>query len=246
MSSPNPTPPEGATAGRRIRSRRGEGETLREEVLVAAEHLLIAAGSEDAVSVRAVAAAVGVSPAAIYLHFPDKDALMRAVCGRVFGVFDAALEAAAADATDPLDDLFRRARAYVTFGLSNPGQYQIIFLAKNDPRWADIPWDERPGAEAFGHLVAAVSRAMDAGVMVRENPELVAAGLWTCVHGLTALLITMTTFPWPPVEALTCHVVGTYLRGLSTQPGPVPGPRAARPDEATRGRPRSRRARART
>src|SRR5262245_11025165 len=95
-------PPEApADPGRRVRSRRGEGETLRDDVLAAAERLLVASGSEDAVSIRAVAAAVGVSPAAIYLHFPDKDALMTAVCGRVFAQFDAALEAAAAGAADP-------------------------------------------------------------------------------------------------------------------------------------------------
>jgi AcrR family transcriptional regulator len=214
-----------ADTGRRVRSRRGQGETLREDVLAAAERLLVAAGNEDAVSIRAVAAAVGVSPAAIYLHFPDKDALMAAVCGRVFRMFDAALEEAAAGASDPLDDLFRRGRAYVQFGLANPGQYQIIFLTKKQGgHLADVPWEERPGAEAFAHLVAAVQRAMDAGALRRDEPDLVATGLWMCVHGITSLLLTLPSFPWPSVEALVCHVVHAQLQGLAAPP-PTPARR---------------------
>jgi AcrR family transcriptional regulator len=229
MSPARPTTvAEPAEPGRRVRSRRGHGDTLREDVLAAAERLLVAAGTEDAVSIRAVAAAVGVSPAAIYLHFPDKDALMTAVCGRVFRVFDAALETAAAGATDPLDDLFRRARAYVEFGLANPGQYQIIFLTKKDARrTTDVPWEERPGSEAYAHLVAAVQRAMDAGAIEPDDADLVATGLWMCVHGITSLLMMLPSFPWPDVEALVCHVVHAHLRGLATRP-PAPGRSTAR------------------
>jgi AcrR family transcriptional regulator len=230
----------GADARRRARSRRGQGDTLREDVLAAAERLLVAAGTEDAVSIRAVAAEVGVSPAAIYLHFPDKDALMVAVCGRVFRMFDAALEAAAAGATDPIDDLFRRARAYVQFGFDNPGQYQIIFLTKKDgDRWADTPWEERPGAEAYAHLVAAVQRAMDAGALRPDDADLVATGLWMCVHGITSLLLTLPSFPWPTVEALVCHVVHTQLQGLAAAPAPTPaaGRRSRRSPRAGASRP---------
>ena len=67
---------------RRSRSRRGEGETLRADLLTATERLMIEAGSADAVSIRAIADAVGVTPPSIYLHFPDKDSLILAVCER--------------------------------------------------------------------------------------------------------------------------------------------------------------------
>ena len=64
------------TASRRTRARRGEGERLREEILDAAERLLIETGNRDAVSIRAVAEAVGVTPPSIYLHFADKTELL--------------------------------------------------------------------------------------------------------------------------------------------------------------------------
>jgi AcrR family transcriptional regulator len=200
-------------------------------VLAAAERLLVAAGTEDEVSIRAVAAAVGVSPAAIYLHFPDKDALMAAVCTRVFVVFDAALEAAGAAATDPIDDLHRRGRAYVEFGLANPGQYEIIFLTKKDSdRWARTPEHERPGAQAYFHLVAAVQRAMDAGAIRDDDAELVATGLWLCVHGITSLLMTLPDFRWPDRDVLIDHVLQAHLRGLAAaDPAPAAHPPSGRP-----------------
>src|SRR2546430_11150526 len=81
---------------RRGRARRGEGELLRGEILDAADELLRATGSEAAVSIDAVAKAVGCTPPAIYLHFADKRSLIREVCERHFGVFRETLNAAAA------------------------------------------------------------------------------------------------------------------------------------------------------
>ena len=71
---------------------RGEGETLRADLLTATERLMIEAGSADAVSIRAIADAVGVTPPSIYLHFPDKDSLILAVCERHFEAFDSVIE----------------------------------------------------------------------------------------------------------------------------------------------------------
>jgi AcrR family transcriptional regulator len=69
---------------RRSRARRGEGDRLREQILEAAEHLLIQTGNEEAVTIRAVAEAVGVTPPSVYLHFADKDDLLFAICERHF------------------------------------------------------------------------------------------------------------------------------------------------------------------
>ena len=63
----------------RRRASRGAGEQLRGEIVTAAKQLLADSASADAVSIRAVADAVGVTPPSIYLHFADKDALLAAV-----------------------------------------------------------------------------------------------------------------------------------------------------------------------
>jgi AcrR family transcriptional regulator len=94
----------------RHRARRGEGERLRGEILDAAEQWLVETADESAVSIRAIAGRVGVTPPSIYRHFADKDSLMMAVCQSVFARLDDALELAARDTTDPLDEIMRAAR----------------------------------------------------------------------------------------------------------------------------------------
>src|ERR687888_1511242 len=102
-----------AEAQRRRRAPRGQGERLRAEILAAAEHLLVETGDEEAVSIRAVADSVGVTPPSIYLHFADKNELMFAVCERQFERLDRVTEEAAAQSNDPLESLRLRGRAYV-------------------------------------------------------------------------------------------------------------------------------------
>ena len=81
---------------RRSRSRRGEGEHLRDEILAAAERILIETNDQAALSIRAIAAAVGVTPPSIYLHFADRNDLVFAVCERHAEHLEQAMTEAAA------------------------------------------------------------------------------------------------------------------------------------------------------
>src|SRR6266540_4850124 len=77
-----------SSSPRRTRARRGEGEKLREQILEVAERLLVETVDEEAVTIRAVADAVGVTPPSVYLHFADKDELLFAICERHFAQLD--------------------------------------------------------------------------------------------------------------------------------------------------------------
>ena len=120
-----------STPSRRARARRGEGPRLREEILAAATRLLVETGDEEAVSIRAVAEAVGVTPPSIYLHFADKTELIFAVCEEQFRQLDAEMAGAEAGAADPLEALRRRGQAYVRFGLGNAEHYRVLFMYKD-------------------------------------------------------------------------------------------------------------------
>jgi AcrR family transcriptional regulator len=208
----------------RQRARRGQGERLREEILDAAERLLIETGNEEAVSIRAVADAVGVTSPSIYLHFADKTELIYAVCEKNFAEFDRFIEEAAPGATGPLDGLRRRGRAYVQFGLDRPEQYRILFMTRPPEGWTA---DRIVENAAFGHLLESVQASLDAGVLAPANPLLVALGLWAAVHGITSLLITKPQLPWPDVDQLVDHVVAMCVDGLAARPT-KPSRRAAR------------------
>ena len=195
----------------RTRSRRGEGEQLREEIVEAGTRLLLSTGDEDAVTIRAVAKAVGVTPPSIYLHFADKNALVLAVCERTFESLDVHIEAAVAGIEDPLEELHARGRAYVRFGLDNPEHYRVMFMTRPH---VDMPPDQMTSG-AFEHHFNAVTRACGAGALPADTDPLGAAlFLWFGVHGIASLLIAKPDFPWPPLDALVDDVLGKLIRGL--------------------------------
>jgi AcrR family transcriptional regulator len=167
------------------------------------------------VSVRAIADAAGVSPPAIYLHFPDKETLLFAVCERTFAAFAAYLEDAAAGIDDPIEALRARGRAYVRFGLERPESYRILFMGKSTGMPDGLEPARLPGHVAFNQLVAAVRRAIDARALRGDlDPTMGALSIWTALHGVTSLLISLPDFPWPEVDTLVDLVCDTQLRGL--------------------------------
>jgi AcrR family transcriptional regulator len=198
---------------RRARARRGEGEKLREQILDAASRLLVETGDEDAVSIRAVAEAVGVTPPSIYLHFADKTELIFAICERYFDELDRVTSDAARDSEDPVEAIELRGRAYIRFGLENPEPYRVIFMRK--PTDTPLPWqyEKIVSSSAFGHLVQDVTRAIDAG-QVEGDPMLVSVSLWAAVHGITSLLISKPGFPWPELDVIVDQIARAALFGV--------------------------------
>ena len=198
-----------AAAGR-PRARKGEGERLREDILRETERLLIRTGDQEAVSIRAIASAVGVTPPSIYLHFADKAELIFQVCALHYAALDAAIEEAARAGTDPLDELRLRGRAYVRFGLDHPEQYRILFMSK--PWKTPASWGPEAMLEnaAFSHHLDAVTRAFPDA----DDPHLVAISLWIVAHGIVSLLISNPEFPWPDVDALVDHLFMAYVAGM--------------------------------
>jgi AcrR family transcriptional regulator len=181
----------------RRRAPRGEGDKLGDEILDAAEKLLIASGDADAVSIRAIAEKVGVTPPSIYLHFADKQELINAVCERHFRELDRVSAEAIKGIDDPMQALKAMGRAYVRFGLQRPEQYRILFMSRElDPNPRTY-LERLKGLSGFNHLVEAVRRCVEAGVFRPGDPFATACMLWAGVHGITSLLIAKPNFPWP-------------------------------------------------
>jgi AcrR family transcriptional regulator len=182
-----------APAGPRRRARRGEGERLREEILVAARELLAETNDADAVSVRAVAERVGVSTPSIYLHYADKATLLDAVCEEVFADLDQAMEAAASATTDPFDSLRLRGNCYVRFALENPEQYRLAMMRMPghiDSSPNAFTAEDIVAGAAHRHLTEAVQRCIDVGVFAPgTDPLLVTTGLWAAAHGAVSLCL---------------------------------------------------------
>jgi len=183
----------------RPRARKGEGDLLREEILEAAEELLLETASEDAVSIRAVAQAVGVTAPSIYRHFPDKTHLLFEVCARQFELLDEVLEAAVSGIDDPLEAMAARGRAYVRFGVEHPEHYRIMFMGSTQATPAQ--WQDIVGTGSFANLIRGIERLRDADLLPPDiDTYTTALHVWANIHGLTSLLVTKPGIEWPELE----------------------------------------------
>jgi AcrR family transcriptional regulator len=155
-------------------------------------------GGAEAVSLRAVAGVVGVSPSAAYHHFPDKSALLVAVGDRANDLFDERMVAAAAAVpgnsnSAAVKRFVALGRAYIDFARYEPHLFRHMFgelCAKQAPVTAG-------SSPAFAALLDALDSLGGRGLLrpgVREGLELVA---WSCVHGFAVL----ASEGWVPAEA---------------------------------------------
>lgn len=190
-----------ATVGRR--RRRGTGHELRAVVIEAATDLLAQLGDVNALTMRAVASASGVTPPSVYRHFPDKDALVQTVIAERFAEFTAALHTATASAGErPLARLEAISRAYLRFGQEHPGHYRVLFSATNaGPAGLGLhPDAEHPGAASHRALVEAVCVCLPPHQ--RDAAVPLATELWASLHGILDLRITKPDMPWPQPDTL--------------------------------------------
>jgi len=181
----------GSGVSRRPRARKGEGERLRTEILDAVAELLAEKGHKDAVSIRAVAERVGVSPPAIYLHFSDKDELFYQCCRAGFEELSRRLEEAIDGAGSALERLQRMGRAYIGYALERGVQYQVLMTSTLPESVSPESLRDDPGLRAFSLLVDTIQEGIDAGEF-RDDLGAVplAVAVWATVHGTVMLLLS--------------------------------------------------------
>jgi AcrR family transcriptional regulator len=208
-------PPATAT-GRRPRLPKGEGRQLRAEILAATEQMLLETGSAQAVSIRGVADAVGVTPPSIYRHFADKDRLIFEVCARHFTALEDHIVAATAGVEDPVDRLAVMGRAYIEFGVANPEPYRIMFMTRADRAPVEFQGEVLVDSACFDLLTASVEECIDAGRFRPEHTDAyrLSLGFWAQVHGLTSLLVSKPTMDWPDDPAFFEEYSDMCLRGV--------------------------------
>ena len=188
----------------RSRNPRGSGERLRTELIEAANAILDRTGDPADVTVRGVAAAVGVAPTAVYLHFPDRDTLLTEVVVDRFAAFRAAIDASVEGVDDALERLRRGHAAYVTFALEHPGHYRMLFGDTGvDPGRADLRARRlEVSLPAFEILVDCCRRCIDAGVFAPVDPYALANSMWAFEHGWVVLRAGRTDLRTVEAEAL--------------------------------------------
>jgi AcrR family transcriptional regulator len=200
------------------RKPRGQGAARRGEILAAAKRLFLEEGYEHA-TMRRIAAELGVSAAALYGYFPDKEAILRAIAEGAFGELLARLEESQRGEASPLDRFRASLRAYIAFGLARPDEYRLTFLAKmitTERRAAACAVAKIEDAHrSFAILERGVAELMRTGVFAVGDTPAVAEAAWACLHGVTALLLDQPEHLQTSPDRLADAVVGLVLRGLA-------------------------------
>jgi AcrR family transcriptional regulator len=201
-------------ATERQRARRGEGERLREEILDATTDLLIEVGSADKVSTRAVARRVGCSSPALYLHFPDKAALVYATCERQFQTLGQLIDEAVGKVDDPVGKLRVAARVYTDFAVDHPEQYRVMMMDSTYGQLYQANLNELGNEAGLASVLAALTDGIDKGVFVAGDPYLMAVGLWASIHGMASLVLAKPGIEWPATDELVDRLLDQSLNGL--------------------------------
>jgi AcrR family transcriptional regulator len=159
----------------------------------------------------------GVSPAAPYRHFRDRDALLSSVALQGFERFGAMLATAWNEGRPNPQQAFENlGKAYLAFARAEPAYYSAMFEA-------GIPLDNNPELLAASERAFAVlrsaSEALIAQMPARERPPvlMMALHVWALSHGVASLFgrgdAARRALPMSPEELLEAGVL-LYLRGL--------------------------------
>jgi len=156
------------------------------EKILRAAHKLFDREGADAVSMRRVAGAVGITPMAIYRHFPNREALLKRLSDDSFNTVAHEWEAHATH-PDILKRLLALLEPYLDYALAHPHLFDHAFSTRRDDA-RRFPEDFRARQSPTLNVVAdAVVEGMRLGVLKRDDPWDVAMTLWAHSHGLIAL-----------------------------------------------------------
>ncbi len=203
-----------------------EQAAVRERILSAARELFIAHGY-DAVSLRKIAASIGYTAPALYTHFPDKSALMLALCQQDFATF-AAVFARLNKVVDPIVRIRRGGEAYLRFAMEHPNHYRLMFMTPVpigvEPDAECLPPQDDPDLDSYAFLHSAVQEAMDLGRFRPEykDAQLLTQIIWATLHGVVSLEITHRHDPWldwRPLARRSRTMTDALMRGLLSPAG---------------------------
>ena len=205
------------------RQPQGDGErrgyhhgNLREALIDAALNLIAQKGPAGFTFADAARSA-GVSSAAPYRHFRDRDALLADVARRGFETFETHLEKAWDDGKpEPFRAFENVGRAYLSFARNEPAYYSAMFEA-------GVPLDSDPGLRQASDRAFAVlrraSEALSAHAPTEKRPPamMMSLHIWALSHGIASLFARgdagRRALPMSPEDLLEAGML-VYLRGL--------------------------------
>lgn len=183
---------------------------FRERLCAAAERLFAEKGP-DAVTMRQLASALGVSPMTPYRYFRDKDDILAAVRTNGFNRFAEALEKARDGARSPRAKGAAVGEAYIDFAFEHPHTYKLMFDL-NQPTGGAYPELVEAAGRAHETMTAWVKDLVTGGDLQGDADE-IGTMYWAATHG--AIVLEMSgKLPEGAARSLADRMGSTLARGL--------------------------------
>jgi AcrR family transcriptional regulator len=176
--------PTGAAA----RRERGRQE-MRLAIIDEARRLVDAAGL-DAVTIRAIARALGYSPGALYEYFDSKEAILQALYFDGTDGLGAHMErtmAALPADVSVIDAITALGHSYRAFALEHAELYRLIFGGLCELPSPPPSSDPEKSSGGFGILLRVARRGVEDGTFEPLPPPVIAVSAWSAVHGFVSL-----------------------------------------------------------
>lgn len=186
---------------------------LREALIEAALDTLQDQGI-DGLSLRALAQATDVTPAALYSHFRGKEDLLAAVAEAGFQKLALQMAEYATGCKDAQTRIERLVTSYVYFALYNRPLFRLMFSGPaHDMK--EYPTLAMTAGKSYALISAVLSKRENAN----DDTPLLTVAIWSMCHGLTSLLIddkmTVEQFGAKSVDDFVKRVIGLFSSHLS-------------------------------
>ena len=191
---------------------RTASQSTREKILAATLKLMESAEGADAVTMRGIATSVGMTAMAIYKHFQDREALLRAVAGAEYPRIASYFQRANAKKNVPG---LRGMLGYLDYAFDHPQLFRYMFSGHRADAFSfpqDIKGNKSP---TFNILQTVVAQLMDQRVIGMDNVGETALSIWAHAHGLIMLYLSgRITLPRGAFQGLYMRSLDRLLHGL--------------------------------
>jgi AcrR family transcriptional regulator len=160
------------------------------------KNALIEAGAEilseegvDGLSLRKVAGRAGVSHAAPYAHFPDKQTLIAAISTEGYRMLYERIEAASRrHQGDPARQLVEASWAYIRFAMDHPAHFKVTLSGVMEKE-KEYPAFVEMTQQTFALVVGIIAACQQNGILKAGPADVTAVSVWSLVHGIASLYI---------------------------------------------------------
>jgi AcrR family transcriptional regulator len=190
-------------------------ETTTQRISNAARRLLDQEGAES-VTMRRVATAVGMTPMALYRHYPNRDGLLNTLADT--GFVELAAKLADLRLTGRIDrQLLKILDVFLDHAFDNPRLFELMFLTKREGA-RQYPEDLRMRRSPTANVSAdVIARAMETGYFRKDDVWEIVFETGALIQGLIMLYLGGRVALSPSEFRAFCHrSLGRYLNGIRT------------------------------